>query len=214
MLPATEPAAAYLASHSRSVNMVTGALRTLLAGLVALLSLTCGVQGHGWLSFPESRNSRLNQVAPGGLAYNRMNGNGRATWLPLNPPAQPSKRLHGSSPFQMFVKKPGHFRRRPMYDLVPSKLVHLDESSMWFPQTLIYYRLSNVLCLSNRGLWRPLPELSRQSLRKLLCGSGYHPHRLPSRSACALHLANDHQPWRLRGFQDLPSHHEPGSGLL
>jgi predicted carbohydrate-binding protein with CBM5 and CBM33 domain len=56
--------------------------------LVALF--VAGVNGHGWLSFPESRNSRLNQVAPTGspgLQYNRMNGNGRAAYLPesLNP---------------------------------------------------------------------------------------------------------------------------------
>jgi hypothetical protein len=55
--------------------------------LLAVL-FVAGVHGHGWLSFPESRNSRLNQVAPEGqpgLRYNRMNGNGRAGYLAETP---------------------------------------------------------------------------------------------------------------------------------
>lgn len=56
---------------------------------VALLCLTSTGDCHGWLSYPESRNSKLNTVAPTGLAYNRMNGNGRAAWFPLLPIAQP-----------------------------------------------------------------------------------------------------------------------------
>jgi predicted carbohydrate-binding protein with CBM5 and CBM33 domain len=65
--------------------------------LLAVL-FVAGVHGHGWLSFPESRNSRLNSLAPVGLQYNRMNGNGRAAYLPKNPGAgvinQPGE--HGS----------------------------------------------------------------------------------------------------------------------
>ncbi|WIA19533.1 hypothetical protein OEZ85_004142 [Tetradesmus obliquus] len=44
--------------------------------------LVAGVQGHGWLSYPESRNSRANALptTPAGIAYNRNAGNGRAEY--------------------------------------------------------------------------------------------------------------------------------------
>jgi predicted carbohydrate-binding protein with CBM5 and CBM33 domain len=79
--------------RSRTSAAFTGSCLLALA-LLALLSTAPGVQAHGWLSYPESRNSRLNAVAPGGLAYDRMSGNGRAEILGLmgnNPIQQPGE---------------------------------------------------------------------------------------------------------------------------
>jgi predicted carbohydrate-binding protein with CBM5 and CBM33 domain len=67
-----------------------GALTLLLAAV-----LVAGVHGHGWLSFPESRNSRLNTASttPVQLQNNRMNGNGRAKFVPGQIIAQPGETL-------------------------------------------------------------------------------------------------------------------------
>ncbi|KAF8060357.1 endochitinase [Scenedesmus sp. PABB004] len=53
-----------------------GVARFSLLALLPLLALP-GALGHGWLSRPESRNSRLNAVAPPGIAWDRNSGNGR-----------------------------------------------------------------------------------------------------------------------------------------
>lgn len=69
--------------------MNSGLLVLFVAGL-----FVAGVQGHGWLSFPESRNSRVNRLwatTPGPLQGNRMNGNGQAAWIPRTTTPQPGE---------------------------------------------------------------------------------------------------------------------------